>query len=269
MTSANDPVLAVAVRAARRAASVIADASRDLRRLPTFSKEHGDIVSAADGEAEQAIAATIAAAFPDHAILGEEAGEVRAGNASSPYRWIVDPIDGSLNFVHGFPYYAISIALAKNDEVTHAVVLDPVHDELFTAVKSKGAHRNGAPMRVSACTRLSAALVGTVFPTRKSPKLASYVPVFTALMSQCGGIRRAGACALDLAHLAAGRLDGFWVTSLRAWDVAAGALLVTEAGGRVGDFAGGLEYLRTNEVIAAAPGLFNPLRESIVAALPS
>ena len=124
-------------------------------------------------------------------------------------------------------------------------------------------------MRVSTCTRLSDALVGTVFPPRKSPALASYLPVFGALVEQCAGVRRAGACALDLAHLASGRLDGFWVTSLRAWDVAAGALLVNESGGRVGDFAGGTEFLRTNEVIAAAPGVFNPLREAIVAALPA
>ena len=267
MTGTSDLVLAVAVRAARRAASVVIDASRDLRRLPTFSKEHGDIVSAADAEAENAIIATISAAFPDHGILSEESGEVKAGNPESQFRWIVDPIDGSLNFVHGFPYYAVSIALAKGNEVTHAVVLDPAHDELFTAIKGQGAQRNGAPMSVSACTRLADALVGTVFPTRKSPKLAAYLPVFNALASQCAGLRRAGACALDLAHLATGRLDGFWVTSLRAWDVAAGSLLVTEAGGRMGDFAGGQEYLRTNEVIAASPGLFNPLREAIVAAI--
>lgn len=270
MTTSTDSVLAVAVRAARRAASVVIDASRDLRRLPTFSKEHGDIVSAADGEAESAIAATLGAAFPEHAVLSEESGEIRKGGGEeTPFRWVVDPIDGSLNFVHGFPYYAISIALAKNDEITHAVVLDPVHDELFTAVKGKGAQRNGAPMHVSACTRLADALVGTVFPTRRSPKLPSYLPVFNALIGQCAGVRRAGACALDLAHLAAGRLDGFWVTSLKAWDVAAGSLLVSEAGGRVGDFAGGGDFLRTNEVIAAAPGLFNPLREAIVVAHPA
>ena len=269
MNTSSDPVLAVAVRAARRAASVIIDASRDLRRLPTFSKEHGDIVSSADTEAESAIAATIAAAFPEHAVLSEESGEIRKGNVETPFRWVVDPIDGSLNFVHGFPYYAISIALAKNDDITHAVVLDPVHDELFTAVKGKGAQRNGAQIHVSACTRLSDALVGTVFPTRRSPKLPGYLPVFNALAGQCAGIRRAGACALDLAHVASGRLDGFWVMSLKAWDVAAGSLIVSEAGGRVGDFAGGGEYLRTNEVIAAAPGLFNPLREAIVVARPA
>jgi myo-inositol-1(or 4)-monophosphatase len=122
------------------------------------------------------------------------------------------------------------------------------------------------PLRVSSCTRLAAALVGTVFPTRKSPRLAAYLPTFTALIAQCGGIRRAGACALDLAYVAAGRLDGFWVTSLERWDVAAGALLVEEAGGRVSDFAGGNEYLRTNEVVAAAPGVFGELRDAIVRA---
>jgi len=267
MTMVGDPILAVAVRAARRAASVTVDASRDLRRLPTFSKEHGDIVSSADSDAESAIRATIAAAFPEHAVVGEEQGD-GLDRKDSSYKWIVDPIDGTMNFVHGYPYYAISIALTHNGDLTHAVVLDPVHDELFTAVRGKGAQVNGAPLRVSACTRLEDALVGTVFPTRKSSRLPGYLPVLNALMGRCGGIRRAGACALDLAHLAAGRLDGFFVTSLRSWDVAAGALLVKEAGGRVGDLAGGTEFLRSHEVIAAAPGLFNPLREAILAARP-
>jgi len=266
VTLAGDPVLAVAVRAARRAASVIVDASRDLRRLPTFSKEHGDIVSGADGEAEQAIIATISAAFPDHAILSEEAGDARPGKAGTPYRWIVDPIDGSLNFVHGYPYFATSIALVHGTELTHAVVLDPVRDELYTAVRGKGAQLNGAPIRTSMCTELEAALVGTVVPTRKSPRLAPFLPVFNALAARCAGLRRAGACALDLAYVAAGRLDGFFEMSQSTWDVAAGALLVREAGGRVGDFAGTPEVLRAREIIAAAPGVFNPLREAIAAA---
>ncbi len=268
MTLVSDTVLAVAVRAARRAASVIVDASRDLKRLPTFSKEHGDIVSGADEEAEQAIIATISAAFPDHGIHGEESGDVKGAKGDSPYKWIIDPIDGALNFVHGFPYYAVSIALAHGTELTHAVVLDPLHDELFTAVRGKGAQLNGAPIHTSACTRLEDALVATVVPTRKSPRLAAYLPVFNALAHRCGGVRRAGASALDLAYLAAGRIDGFWVMSLKAGDVAAGALLVNEAGGRVGDLAGTPEFLRTHEVIAAAPGVFNPLREAIVAAMP-
>ena len=258
----SDPSLAVAVRAARNAAAVVSDAAQDLKRLPTFAKEHGDIVSAADAEAENAIVATLSAAFPDHAVVGEGGG-ARSGNPNSAWRWIVDPIDGTANFTHGYPYYAISIALAHGSKLTHAVVLDPVRDELFTAIKGRGALLNGVALRVSACTALEQALVGTVFPTRESPKLATYLLIFEALLGRCAGIRRAGACALDLAYLAAGRLDGFWVMSLKSWDVAAGALLVHEAGGRVGDFAGGADYLRGDDVIAAAPGVFTALREAI------
>lgn len=264
----SDPSLAVAVRAARNAAAVISDAAQDLKRLPTFAKEHGDIVSAADTEAENAIVTTLSAAFPDHAVVGEE-GAVLGGNPGSNWRWIVNSIDGTANFIHGYPYYAVSIALAHGSELTHAVVLDPVRDELFTAVKARGAMLNGVALRVSACTALEQALVGTIFPTRDSPKLASYLPVFEALVRRCAGIRRGGACALDLAYLAAGRLDGFWVMSLKSWDVAAGALLVREAGGRVGDFAGSADFIRGEDVIAAAPGIFTALREAIDSAVSS
>jgi myo-inositol-1(or 4)-monophosphatase len=264
VTTTNDAVLAVAVRAARRAAAVVNDASRDLKRLPTFSKEHGDIVTATGQEAEQAIVATISAAFPDHAVLGAGTGE-QGPNANAACKWIVDPLDGTMNFVHGFPFYAVSVALSQENVLTHAVVLDPVRDELFTAMRGKGAQLNGVPVRTSACTRMGEALVGTVLPTRKSPRLPRYLPLFNALASRCT-LRRAGACALDMAYVACGRLDGFFVMSLNAWDIAAGALLVTEAGGRVGDFAGGNDYMRSNEVIAAAPGVFNALRESIASA---
>lgn len=266
MTASDDAVLAVAVRAARSASAVITDAARDLVRLPTFSKDHGDIVSTADVEAEDAIVATLRSAFPGHAILGEESGHIAGARDGSGYKWLVDPIDGTVNFIHGYPYYAVSIALLHGTQTTHAVVFDPVHDECFTAVRGKGAQRNGAPMRVSACTDLTQALVGTVVPALGDPKLAAYMPTFAHLAGRCAGVRRAGSCSLDLANLAAGRLDGFWVMNLRSWDVAAGALLVHEAGGRVGDFAGGGEFLRSSEVIAAAPGLFNVLRESIASA---
>jgi myo-inositol-1(or 4)-monophosphatase len=260
-----DPVLAVAVRAARRASSVVVDAARDLKRLPTFSKEHLEIAASAGDEARNAIVATIGAAFPDHEILGREAEKTEPVDPS-PYKWIVEPIDGSANFAHGYPHYAVAIALTHGTEVTHATVLDPLHDELFTAVRGKGAQLNGAPIRVSACTRLEEALVGTVFPARGSGRTAAYLPLMNAVMKRCAGLRRAGSVSLDLAYLAAGRLDGFFVTSLKAGDIAAGALIVKEAGGRVGDFAGGVEILRTSEVIAAAPGLFTPLREAIAAA---
>ena len=266
MSTAGDPVLAVAVRAARSAASVITDAARDLLRLPTYSRDHGGIVSTADVEAEDAIVSTIRAAFPGHAILGEESGHIAGAREGAGYKWIVDPIDGTVNFIHGFPYYAVSIALVHGTEITHAVVYDPVHDECFTAVAGKGAFRNGAPLGVSTCTDLAHALVATVFPTRENPKLGAYLRTFNHMVYRCAGLRRAGSCALDLANLAAGHLDGFWMMNLRSWDVAAGALLVKEAGGRVGDFAGGTDFLRSDAVIAAAPGIFNSLREAITAA---
>src|SRR5271169_1609771 len=262
----SDASLAVAVRAARNAAAVIEDAARDLARLPSSSQEHAKIARAAGTEATDAIMTTLGTAFPDHAILGAEGQPQRDG--SSTWRWIVDSLDATANFRHGYPYYAISIALTHGSELTHAVVLDPLHDELFTAIKGRGALLNGVALRVSGCTALDSALVGTVFPGGESPRLPMYLPIFTALLARCAGIRRAGACALDLAYVAAGRLDAFWVMSLKTWDVAAGALLVSEAGGRVGDFAGGSDCLRRAEVIAAAPGIFNALRESIITALP-
>jgi len=269
----NDPVLAVAVHAARRAAAVLVDAARDLKRRPMHAKDHGDIVFNADTEAENAMIATLRAAFPEHAIVGKEAGEIvsqivgsRAAGKNA-LRWIVDPLDGAVNFRHGYPSYAVSVALTHGNEVTHAVILDPSHDELFVAIKGKGAQLNGAPIRTSTCVRIEEALVGTVIPTPGSAKLAAYLPALNALASKCAGIRRAGTCALDLAYVAAGRLDGFWEMALNPWNVAAGALIVVEAGGRIGDFAGGLEYMRTKDVIAAAPGVFSPLRDAIGAAV--
>ena len=255
------------MRAARTAASIIVDAARDLKRLPTFSKEHGDIVSGADMEAEDAIVATLRAAFPGHAILGEESGHIEGARDGGGYKWIVDPLDGTVNFVHGFPVLR-GVGRARARHRDHA----RGHPRSGARRALHGDARQGrvsATARRSTCRRacdLTDALVGTVFPTRESPRLADYLPTFNALITQCVGVRRAGSCALDLAHLAAGRLDGFWVMSLKAWDVAAGALIVKEAGGRVGDFAGGTQFLRTNEVIAAAPGVFNPLREAIAAA---
>jgi len=263
MSLANDPVLAVAIRAARTAASIVADSARDLRRLPAFSKEHDDIVANAKVEVEDAIIASIRGAFPDHAILGEESGHIKGAREGSGYKWLVDPIDGMANFVHGFPSYAISLALVHGTEVTHAVVLDPMGDELFAAAKAKGATLNGATIHVSACLRLTDAIVGMVSPGREDPKLAPYLATFGALAARCTGVRQLGSCALTLAHVAAGRLDGFCMMSLKPWDIAAGALLVKEAGGRIGDFAGGTQFLRTSEVLAASPGVFNLLREAV------
>jgi myo-inositol-1(or 4)-monophosphatase len=271
---ASDPILAVAIHAARRAAAVLVDAARDLKRRPSHAKRPDSVVSDADAEAENAMISTLRAAFPEHAIVGREAGEIVsqiAGGgrpATNALRWIVDPLDGGVNFLHGYPCFAVSIALTHGNDATHAVVLDPLRDELFTATRNKGAQLNGTPIRTSTCVRLDDALVGTVFPARGSPAMASYLPIHNALVPKCAGIRRGGAFALDLAYVAAGRLDGFWEIGLNPWNAAAGALLVTEAGGRVGDFAGGREFLRTRELIAAAPGAFSPLRDAIGAAAP-
>jgi len=273
----NDPVLAVAVRAARRGASVLLDAARDLKRLPAHSKGHADIAAEADTEAENAMIATLRTAFPAHAIVGEESGEIVSriedGSvaARNAHRWIIDPLDGTANFTHGYPYYAVSLALAQGGEITHAVILDPVHDEIFTAILGKGARHNGTTIRTSTCVRLDEALVGAMFPPQESPRLPAFLPAFSAVAAQCADIRRAGACALDFAYVACGRLDGFWAMTGKSSDVAAGSLIVTEAGGRIGDLAGGAGYLKTGEAIAATPGVFNALRDAIAAArrLPS
>ncbi|HVF65372.1 MAG TPA: inositol monophosphatase family protein [Casimicrobiaceae bacterium] len=265
MTQLADPLLAVAVRAARRAGAVIGDASRDLKRLPTFSREHGEIVTNASAEAMQAVVATIHAAFPDDAVVGDASDANPKADAAR--RWIVDSLDGTMNFVHGYPHYAISIALSRDNMLSHAVILDSVHDELFTAVKGHGAQLNTAPIRTSACTRMQDALIGTVVPTRKSPKLPRFLPMFNTLAAR-STLRRSGSAALDLAYVAAGRLDGFFAMSAGMFDIAAGALLVAEAGGRVGDFAGSPDFIRGNDLIAAAPGIFNPLREALASVPP-
>jgi myo-inositol-1(or 4)-monophosphatase len=262
----DDPVLAVAVRAARRAGSVIIDAGRDLKRRPAHATDGRDIAAATDNEAEDAIVATIRAAFPEHAILGEESGHIKGAREGAGFRWIIDPVDSDANFVHGYPHFAVSLALVHGTEITHAVVYDPVHDEIFTAIRGKGAQSNGNAIRVSNCTALEDALVGTAFPSPKSPHMSAYLPLLGSLATRCASIRRAGSTSLDLAYVASGRLDGFWVTALNPWDVAAGALLIKEAGGRVGDFAGGKDFLRASEVIASTPGVFNALREAIAAA---
>lgn len=265
----DDPFLVVASRAARRAASIIEDATRDLKRLPAHAAAHSEIVAAAAADAENAIIATLRAAFPEHAIVGAESGGVLGeATAAQPgaCKWFVDPLDGSTNFLRGYPHYAISLALAQGAHITHAVVFDPLRDELFTAVAGQGAALNGVRLCVSACRELGDAVVGTVSPLRNSTPMAPYLAVFAAVDTRCGDVRRAGSCALDLCYVAAARLDGFFVMGLPNWHVAAGALIVEEAGGRVGDFAGGPDFLRTNEVIAAAPGVFNALREAIAAA---
>lgn len=266
MNASADAMLAIAVRAARTAGAIVLDAGRDLKRLPAFSKEHAQVAAAAEMEAEDAIVATIRSAYPNHAVLGKESAHIEGAREGSGYRWLVDPVDGAANFMHGYAGHAVSVALVHGNELTHAVVFDPVRDELFEASKAKGASANGATLHVSACARIADALVGTVPPPRGDERIREYMPSLAALMANCAGVRMAGSSALALAHVAAGRLDAFWMSGLRPWDVAAGALLVKEAGGRIGDLAGGSQFLRTSEVIAASPGVFGAVRETIAIA---
>jgi myo-inositol-1(or 4)-monophosphatase len=248
------PMLSIAVRAARRAGSIINRAALAGGNLQVQSKRANDFVTEVDRSAEAAIIEIVQKSYPEHGILGEESGSI--GTEKPEYRWIIDPLDGTTNFIHGFPQYCVSIAVERRGALTHAVVYDPLRDELFTASKGGGAFLNDRRIRVSKCTRLGDALVGTGFPFKELGRVDLYVKQLKYLMETTSGVRRAGAAALDLAYVACGRLDGFWELGLAPWDVAAGALLIQEAGGLVADLDGDQTYLESGDVCAAAPKLF-------------
>ena len=241
------PYIAVAVKAARRAASEITRAATSLDTLEVENKSVNDFVTAADRAAEAAIVDCLQHAYPDHAILTEEAG--RIGAAKSDYLWIVDPLDGTLNFMHGIPQYAVSIALAYRGEVVAGVIYDVAKNELFTAAKGEGAFLDNRRIRVSDRKDMNRAVIGTGFPFRRSDDFKGYMMSFMRVAERTAGIRRPGSAALDLAYVAAGRMDGFWECGLKEWDVAAGTLLVQEAGGTVTDFHGGEDYLATGDIV--------------------
>lgn len=249
------PTLNIAVKAARRAASIINRASTQLDLIAVQSKSPNDFVTEVDRAAEAAIIEVLHDAYPQHAILAEESGE----SGESEFQWIIDPLDGTTNFIHGFPQYAISIALARNGTLEQAVVYDPTRNELFAASKGSGAYLNDRRIRVSKRIRLSESLLGTGFPYREFDRIDAYLGAFRELSQKAAGIRRPGAAALDLAYVACGRLDGFWEMGLQPWDMAAGALLIQEAGGLVSDFGGDGDYLATGNVIAGTPKVFAQL----------
>ncbi len=253
------PMLNIAVKAARRAGNVINRATRNLDVLSVRTKSVNDFVSEVDQEAERAIVDTLKAAYPDHAILAEESG--RAGR--SDYVWIVDPLDGTTNFLHGFPQYAVSIALMHREVLTQAVVYDPTRNDLFTASRGRGAFLNDHRIRVSRRARLAEALVGTGIPFRDFTHLDAYLSILRDVAQQSVGVRRPGAASLDLAYVAAGRLDGFWELGLSSWDIAAGALLVIEAGGLIGDLEGNDRYLDSGHVVAGNAKVFAQLVQVI------
>jgi len=248
-------MLTTAVKAARRAGNIINRAARDLDLLTVSSKGPKDFVSEVDRAAEAAIVETIHASYPDHAILAEE-GTERDVNSGAEYLWIIDPLDGTTNFLHGFPQYCVSIALAHHNVVQQGVIYDPVRNDLFTATRGRGAFLNDRRIRVGKRTHLRDALIGTGFPFRDGSYLDTYLAMMKVMMTETAGLRRPGAAALDLAYVAAGSYDGFFEVGLNPWDVAAGSLLVLEAGGLIGDLAGEGDYLYGGQVIAASPKIF-------------
>ena len=253
------PMLGIAVRAARRAGAIINRAARDVEVLPVTRKRHNDFVTEVDKSAEQAIIDILHRAYPDHAILAEESGATAGTAGESEYTWIIDPLDGTTNFIHGFPQYAVSIGLRHKGMLAQGVVYDPTKNELFTATRGRGAYLNDRRIRVSKRTQLNETLIGTGFPFRDFADLDEYLPMFREITARTAGIRRAGAAALDIAYVAAGRLDGFWEMGLSPWDMAAGALLVQEAGGLVGDFHGDAGFLDSGRVVCGNPKVFAQL----------
>ena len=249
------PMLGIAVKAARRAGSIINRGAREIDLLTITSKGPKDFVSEVDREAERTIVETLLASYPDHAILAEE-GTAKGANADAENVWIIDPLDGTTNFLHGFPQYCVSIALAQHGQVTHGVIYDPVRNDLFTSSRGRGAFLNDRRIRVSKRHHLRDCLIGTGFPFRDGRYLDTYLRMMKAMIEQTAGLRRPGAAALDLAYVAAGFYDGFGEVGLNPWDVAAGSLLIQEAGGLIGDLAGEGDFLHGGQVIAATPKIF-------------
>jgi myo-inositol-1(or 4)-monophosphatase len=262
MSQALHPMLNIAIRAARAAGAIINRAALDVELLKISAKGTNDFVTEVDQAAEHAIIDVLLEAYPGHGILAEESGRAR-GAKHSEYVWIIDPLDGTTNFIHGLPVYAVSIALAFRGKVEQAVVYDPARNDLFFASKGRGAFLNDRRLRVSKRLRMADALIGTGFPFRKGDNFKRYVKMFEEVMQQCAGLRRPGAAALDLCYVAAGWYDGFFETGLSPWDVAAGSLMITEAGGLVGNFTGEADYLYQREVVAGNPKIYSQLVQTL------
>jgi myo-inositol-1(or 4)-monophosphatase len=254
------PMLNTAVKAARKAGSIITRASSDLDRLTVRRKRQNDFVSEVDHAAEEAIIGVLREAYPTHGILAEETG---AHGAQDEFVWVIDPLDGTTNFLHGFPQYCVSIGLLHKGVPNQAVVFDPNRNELFTASKGVGAYLNDRRIRVSKVDKLEDALMATGFPFREVGELDSYLRMFKNMTLSTSGIRRPGAAALDLAWVAAGRVDGFWEIGLSPWDMAAGALLVREAGGLVGDLDGNDRFLDNGRIVASNGKIFSAILQTL------
>jgi myo-inositol-1(or 4)-monophosphatase len=257
-----EPMINIALRAARKAGENIVRASDDLDRFEVKAKGVNNFVTEVDITAEQEIIYHLRKAYPDHAILGEESG--LSGDEDAEYRWIIDPLDGTTNFVRGIPHYGVSIACLYRGKLEHAVVVDPVRREEFTASRGRGAQLNGRRIRVSNLPNLEGALLGTGIPFKDhcDDKMVPYCKSVEVLAGQCAGIRRAGAASLDLAYVAAGRLDAFWEIGLAPWDMAAGALLIREAGGLVSDIDASDNYLESGNIVCGNPKCFKAVLQA-------
>ena len=249
------PTLNIAVKAARRAGSIITRASEDIGSLTINDKGFNDFVSEVDLASEKEIIRVLKTAYPDHAFLGEESGLTHQADNI----WIIDPLDGTTNFLHGFPQYCISIALEQKGEITQAVIYDPNRNALFTATKGQGAYLNQRRIRVSNKSKLKDSILGTGFPFRDFQHLPVYLKIFEEVVRGTSGIRRPGSAALDLAYVAAGWFDGFFEINLSKWDIAAGGLLVTEAGGIVSDFSEKEGWIESGNIVATTPKIYEPL----------
>jgi len=254
-------MLNIATRTARTAGDLIRRYANDVAKLQVYHKEANDFVTEVDRQAEREIVQALRRAYPEHAILGEESGQ--HGDHEAEYQWVIDPLDGTTNFISGIPHFSVSIALKQRGRLLLGVVYDPLRDELFAGARGEGATLNNRRIRVGQRLNLQGALLGTGIPFRDHQDLDAYLDTLRVLVPETAGVRRAGSAALDLAYVACGRFDGFWEFGLQEWDLAAGALLVQEAGGLVGDLHGGNKHLQSGDLLAANPKIFKEMMQRL------
>ncbi len=259
MSSSLHPMLNVAIKAARTAGTIINRAALDIESVRVSAKQTNDFVTEVDVAAENAIIDTLLTAYPDHGIWAEESGQREGKFGGADHIWIIDPLDGTTNFIHGLPVYCVSIALMVKGKLDQAVIYDPSRNDLFYASKGRGAYLNERRIRVAKRTQLSECLVSTGFPFRANDAFNNYLQILGDVMPRCAGVRRPGSAALDLAYVAAGYTDAYFEMGLSPWDCAAGALLVTEAGGLVGNFSGDSDFLEQKECLAGNPRIYGQM----------
>jgi myo-inositol-1(or 4)-monophosphatase len=257
-------LLNTAVKAARKGGEIALRHLQHVHQLKVHTKQHNEFVTKVDLEAEAAIIETIRERYPDHAFLAEEGGQQGDGD----YVWVIDPLDGTTNYIHGFPVFGVSIALRIKGRLTVAVVYDPNRQEIFTAIRGQGAQVDGHRIRVSNRRDLEDTLIGTGFPYRNKEVIQTYTKMLASVLENTAGIRRPGAAAIDLAYVAAGRLDGFWEFGLKEWDIAAGSLIVREAGGLISELQGNGDYFKSGNIVVGNPKVHDALRKLLLPHLP-